>query len=139
MRYIVSTLASFVILARCLAADSIEYNKEEPFPDPQHPGKTVTATSNLCGLGGIINKVDGKCLIIKIFPGSGAERAKLQINDEILKVEGRDISQDDIYHIAKQIRGNPNTNVILTIVRKGIATPFEVTVTRLPFEVPVGG
>ena len=138
MKYILHAFTAVLILSKSFAADGGQYNKEEPFPDPQHPGKTVIATSNLCGLGGVINKVDGKCVIIKIFPHSAAEKAKLQLRDEILKVADKDTSNFDLETITKQIRGEPNTTVALTIFRKGVANPFEVTITRIPFEIHEG-
>lgn len=138
MKYILPAFAAVSIISSSFAAGGDQYNKEEPFPDPQHPGKTVIATSNLCGLGGVINKVDGKCVIIRIFPHSAAEKAKLQLHDEILKVADKDTSNFDLDTITKQVRGEPNTTVILTIFRKGVSNPFEVTITRIPFEIHEG-
>ena len=138
MKNILSALVFISILTGSIPARGIEYNKEETFPDLRNPGKTVAAITNFSGLGCVIDKVDGKYIIAAIIPGSGAEKAKLHINDEILMVSGKEVSNSNIDDVAKQIRGNPNTKVVLTILRAGAAVPIKVTVTCLPLNPNIG-
>ena len=62
----------------CISADP-EWNKEIQFESPQPGGTPMIGMVNLSGIGAVINKKDGKCIITQFFDGSGAEAAGLKV------------------------------------------------------------
>lgn len=64
--------------------------------------------------------------------GTPAEAAGLQVNDFILKVDGKPVSSGD--EAAALIRGPAGTEVVLTIYRDG--DTFDVTIVREDITIP---
>ncbi|WP_455363078.1 S41 family peptidase [Vagococcus elongatus] len=62
------------------------------------------------------------------IPGTPAERARLQENDVILKVDGVETAGKALTDVVKKIRGEKGTEVTLTIERGGDV--FDVTLVR---------
>lgn len=63
-------------------------------------------------------------------PGQGAERAGLEIDDEILMIDGKDVramSQDEV---RRAVRGDVGSTLTVTILRNG--EKRDVKVTRTP-------
>ena len=121
-------------LGLCLAHAEPEWNKEIEFPPPQPGGTPMIGVMNLVGIGAVINKKEGKCVITKLFEDSGAEAAGVTIDDIITHVDGKDLSGVELQDIAALLRGDPDTIVVLTIVR-GDAPPKEYHVTRRPVKI----
>lgn len=69
---------------------------------------------------------------------SPAERAKLQVGDVILKVDGKSIEGESLSDVVKKVRGEKGTDVKLDIKRG--AKTFPVTITRdvIPVESVTG-
>jgi len=127
----IAIVSIFGILSACIAADT-EWNKEIQVESPVPGGTPTTAILNFSGIGAIINKKDGKCIIMMFFNGSGAEEAGLKVSDVITHVDAKDISDLDLHQISALLRGNPDTTVVITIERAGEGKPEDVTVTRHP-------
>lgn len=62
------------------------------------------------------------------IPGTPAEKARLQANDVILKVDGVETAGKALTEVVKKIRGEKGTEVTLTIERSGDV--FDVTLVR---------
>lgn len=63
-------------------------------------------------------------------PGQGAERAGLEIDDEILMIDGKDVramSQDEV---RRAVRGDVGSTLTVTILRNG--EKRDVKITRTP-------
>lgn len=63
-------------------------------------------------------------------PGQGAERAGLEIDDEILMIDGKDVramSQDEV---RRAVRGDVGSTLTVTILRNG--EKRDVRITRTP-------
>ena len=84
------------------------------------------------GIGVLIQSTEeGYIQILRVYPGTPAEAAKLEVGDLIVAVDGNEISGEDgrTYNDAvTQIRGEAGTTVRLT-VRRGDAT-WDVDVPR---------
>jgi carboxyl-terminal processing protease len=74
--------------------------------------------------------------ITKPIAGSPAEKAGLQTGDQIIKIEGQDITNLDAESVRQKVLGNPGTVVTLTIQRPGQDAPFDVKITRATIVVP---
>ncbi|WP_113930786.1 S41 family peptidase [Bacillus sp. P14.5] len=92
--------------------------------------------SSFQGIGAEITVMDGKLLIVAPFKDSPAEKAGLRPNDQILKVDGEDITGLDLYEATLKIRGEKGSKVELEIKREGLSNPVNVSVKRdeIPLE-----
>jgi carboxyl-terminal processing protease len=70
------------------------------------------------------------------MPGSPAEEAGLQPGDEVIKIDGEDMTGIDGSLVIRKVLGPAGSSVILTIRREGEADPFDVTIIREEIIVP---
>ena len=74
--------------------------------------------------------------IVHPFEGSPAEKAGLRPGDEIIAVDGQDVTNMLLDEAVTLIRGPAGSQVVLTIKRDG-EEPFDVTITRARVNIPV--
>jgi carboxyl-terminal processing protease len=88
------------------------------------------------GIGSLVD-TSGKFLTItKPYPGSPAEKADLQPGDQIIAVDGQDVSNLLPEAVRQKVLGPEGTSVKLTIQRPGQEASFDVTITRAIIVVP---
>ena len=87
-------------------------------------------TGQYGGIGAIVGKRDGKTIIQLPYEGMPAQKAGLLIGDEIVKIDGIDITKKNNSDVTKLLKGQANTSVKLEVKRYGVDKPFEVVVTR---------
>lgn len=87
------------------------------------------------GIGTWIKESEGFILIEKIREGSAAEVAGLKVNDKILAVDGVMTQGKNVAEVGSMLRGEPNTNVKITIRRDAEEKIFEVTIMRETFQI----
>jgi len=89
-----------------------------------------STTGRFVGVGIEITREDGLVKVVSPIEDSPADRAGLKSGDLITKIDDtavRGLSLDDA---VKRMRGEPNTQVELTIFRKDEDRSFPVTITR---------
>jgi len=91
--------------------------------------------SSFEGIGAEMSQVDSKVIIVSPFKNSPAEKAGLKPFDEIVAVDGQDVTGQDLYEVTSKIRGKKGTTVSLQILRKGISEPISIEVKR--DEIPI--
>jgi carboxyl-terminal processing protease len=82
------------------------------------------------GLGIEVTMEDGFVKVIAPIYDTPAEKAGLQPGDYITHIDGTAIRGMTLNDAVEMMRGKVNTDIILTIIRKGEQTPFDVTLTR---------
>ncbi|MCI9068547.1 MAG: S41 family peptidase [Lachnospiraceae bacterium] len=84
------------------------------------------------GIGVQITQSESTNLItvIRVFRGSGAEEAGLQAGDVLYKVDGEDITGEDINNVVAKIRGNAGTAVHIQVYRDSVKDYVEMDVER---------
>ncbi len=90
------------------------------------------------GIGATVrqNETTGGLELVTIFKGSPAEQAGLRPGDQIVRVDGEDVTtlaQDEIISL---VRGPADTTVLLGILRSGEPDIFDVDVVRAKITVP---
>ncbi len=91
--------------------------------------------SSFQGIGAEISEENGKIIIVAPFKNSPAEKAGIQPFDQILKVDGEDVTGLNIYEVTEKIRGKKGTTVTLEIQREGLSKPLQLEITRE--EIPI--
>jgi carboxyl-terminal processing protease len=82
------------------------------------------------GIGIQIGIEDGQLKVISPLLGTPAYRAGLESGDSILEIEGKSTEGIQIDEAVKRLKGDPDTNVTLTIRHAGSREKQTVTITR---------
>ncbi len=88
------------------------------------------------GIGMEIAVRDMVLTVVSPLKGTPAERAGLQAQDLVLKIDGVSTMGMDVSSAVKKIRGPKGSEVTLTISRSGWSSPKEIKVTRDVINVP---
>ncbi|MDD2922865.1 MAG: S41 family peptidase [Anaerolineales bacterium] len=89
------------------------------------------------GIGAYVD-VDGDYLtIISPIKGSPAEKAGLISGDEIIAIDGVDMTGIPPEDVRQKVLGPDGTEVLLTIFRKGEKAPFDVKIIRAKIITPL--
>jgi carboxyl-terminal processing protease len=87
------------------------------------------------GLGIEVGMEDGLVKVISPIEDTPAYRAGIKPGDLIVKLDDTQVKGMTLNDAVKKMRGRPNTQITLTIVRKGEAQPLVVTLTRAEIQV----
>ncbi|MBO6633368.1 S41 family peptidase [Parvibaculum sp.] len=82
------------------------------------------------GLGIEVTMENGVVKVVTPIDDTPASRAGLRPNDYITHIDGTQILGMTLSDAVDKMRGQVNTDVLLTVVRKGVDEPFEVKLTR---------
>lgn len=88
------------------------------------------------GIGAWVDADSEFLTIISPMPGSPAEEAGLLPGDEIIAVDGEDMTGIEGDQVIRRVMGPADSLVVLTIRREGINEPFDVQVTRREIIIP---
>jgi carboxyl-terminal processing protease len=91
--------------------------------------RTMT-TGQYTGIGAVVTTNKGKNIIYSILEGSPAEKSGLHIGDEIVKIDGVDLTTRKDANPDKLMKGQANSVVKLAVKRVGSKDLIEVSVTR---------
>ena len=91
--------------------------------------RTMT-TGQYGGIGTIIGKRNGKTIILLPYEGFPAHNSGLQVGDEILKIDGINITDKSSNDISKLLKGQADTKVTVTVKRYGVKKKFDVKLRR---------
>ncbi len=93
-------------------------------------------SGELEGIGAEIGIKEGQLLVISPLPDSPAEKAGLRPGDKILLIDKESAFGMDVNMAVSKIRGEADTQVVLTILREGQTKEQEIAITRAKINVP---
>ena len=82
------------------------------------------------GLGIEVGSEDGFVKVVAPIEDTPAHRAGIQAGDLIIKLDGVGLKGMSLNDAVKKMRGKPNTEVLLTVLRKGADQPLEYKLKR---------
>ncbi len=88
------------------------------------------------GIGAWVDITGEYLKIVSPMPGSPALKAGIKTGDLIIAVDKEDMTGKPGDIVLKRVLGPAGTDVVLTILRKGVEKPFDITVTRAKITVP---
>jgi carboxyl-terminal processing protease len=100
------------------------------FPPEIYKSTEIEYTGVYQGIGAYIGKKDNQIVILGTIPSSPAEVAGIKSGDVILKIDGQSTDQMTSDDASLKIRGQAGTQVALTIGRKDVKDPIELSITR---------
>jgi carboxyl-terminal processing protease len=107
------------------------------FLDPEQGAEFHIGLDNeLEGIGAELSLESDRVVIITPIKNSPAEAAGLLPGDYIYAVDSAPTSEMSFFEVIKNIRGEPGTDVTLTILREGADEPLEITITRAKIDIP---
>ena len=88
------------------------------------------------GIGAWVDPNQEYLTIVSPMPDSPAEAAGLQPGDQIIAIDGEDMTGIDGNVVIRSVLGPAGTTVLLTISREGVQDPFDVEITRAEIIIP---
>jgi len=93
-------------------------------------------TGKYAGIGVTIGTDrDGNVVIYSITDGYSAQKAGMRIGDKIVKINGIDVRRKEVSDVRALIKGEPNTEVRITVEREGERQPMEFTLIRREIQI----
>ncbi|MBW4331917.1 S41 family peptidase [Stakelama sp. CBK3Z-3] len=90
----------------------------------------IQTQGNYGGLGLTVTQENGVVKVIAPTEDTPADRAGIKAGDYITHIDGKLIYGDTLDASIEKMRGEPGTDITLTIVRPGADKPLEKTLTR---------
>jgi len=90
----------------------------------------VGTTGQFGGLGIEVGMENGFVKVISPIDDTPAARAGVQASDLIIKLDDKQVKGMTLNEAVKIMRGKPNTDIVLTIVRQNEPKPLVITITR---------
>ncbi len=107
------------------------------YMDPsQYSQANIDLGGEYSGIGAWVDATGEYLTILSPMPDSPAEKAGLKPLDEIIKIDGEDMTGIPGDVAIKKVLGPADTRVVLTIRRKDVTEPFDVEVIRAKINVP---
>ena len=91
--------------------------------------RTIT-TGEYGGIGAIVDKKGGVSTVVMPYEGYPAHKAGLKAGDQILKINGIVLEGKSSDAISKLLKGQSNSDIVLTVKRFGQEKLFDVTLAR---------
>lgn len=89
-----------------------------------------TTTGSFAGLGVEVVSEDGLIRVISPMDGSPAKKAGIEAGDLIIKIDSTAVQSIDVAKAVDMLKGDPGTEVTLTIIREKERSPLTFTVVR---------
>ncbi len=106
------------------------------YMDPVEYSDATAPLEGYSGIGAWVNTEGEFLTITEPMKGSPAETAGVKAGDQIIAIDGVDMT-GTLAELARQkVLGPAGTQVVLTINREGVEQPFDVTVTRAQITIP---
>ncbi len=90
----------------------------------------IGTTGQFGGLGIEVGMENGFVKVISPIDDTPASRAGIQASDLIIKLDEKSVKGMTLNEAVKLMRGKPNTDIDLTIVREGEPAPLVIKITR---------
>ena len=90
----------------------------------------IGTTGQFGGLGIEVSMENGFVKVISPIDDTPAARAGIQASDLIIKLDDKSVKGMTLNEAVKIMRGKPNTDIELTIVREGESQPLVISITR---------
>ena len=101
------------------------YMNAEDFADMQ-----VQTKGEFGGLGIEVTQEDGYIKVVSPIDGTPADKAGMQTGDLIIQVDGTAVLGLTMDQAVDMMRGPIGSEVVITVVREGVADPFDVSIVR---------
>ena len=95
----------------------------------------VGTSGQFGGLGIEVGTEDGFVKVISPIDDTPAQKAGIEAGDIIIRLDGKSVKGMSLNDAVDLMRGKPDTEITLTIIRKGKDKPFDVVIKRAVIKV----
>jgi len=95
----------------------------------------TSTTGEFGGLGIEVGMENGFVKVITPIDDTPAKRAGVKAGDIIIRLDQSPVKGLTLSDAVKKMRGKPGSDMVLTIIRKGVPKPFKIVVTRAVIKV----
>jgi carboxyl-terminal processing protease len=95
-----------------------------------------TLNGTVVGVGALLGEKEGRPVIVSVISGGPASRAGLRSGDEILAVDGQDVTALAPAEVAAKIRGEKGTTVVVEVARPATDETLTFTMVREEINFP---
>lgn len=106
------------------------------YMDPVQYSDATAPLEGYSGIGAWVNTEAEYLTVTEPIKGSPAEAAGLKTGDQIIAIDGVDMTGTLAETARQKVLGPAGTQVILTIKREGVEQPFDVPITRAQIIIP---
>jgi carboxyl-terminal processing protease len=90
----------------------------------------IDTKGEFSGIGIVITMQENRLTVISPIEGSPAYSAGVMAGDLIIKVDGEETKDMELWEAVKKMRGKKGTTVVITIAREGEPEPLDFTIVR---------
>ena len=113
-------------------------DQHSSYMDPdQYRQANIDIDGSYEGIGAWVDTTSEYLTIVSPMPDSPAEKAGLLPGDQIIALDGEDMTGIDGSLVIRKVLGPAGTSLTLTIFREGEPEPFDVTLERARIVIPV--
>jgi carboxyl-terminal processing protease len=99
-------------------------------PEDDLDAYSTMITGQYAGIGSMIGVINGKVMITMPNEGFPADNAGIKIGDEIISVDGIEVTAKSTTEVSKLLKGAAGTQVIVTVKRIGVEKPIDFIIKR---------
>ncbi len=90
----------------------------------------VGTTGQFGGLGIEVGMENGFVKVISPIDDTPAQKAGIKAGDLIIRLDDKPVKGMSLNDAVKAMRGEPGTDIVLTVVREGVEQPLKIKITR---------
>lgn len=108
------------------------------YTEEEYASLMESSSGVYCGIGAYVSqaKDSGIITIVKPFVDGPAYKAGILPGDIIYKVNGEEVTGEDLTTVVNNMKGEEGTSVTLSVMREGESDPVEYQIVRKEIEVP---
>ncbi len=95
----------------------------------------TSTTGEFGGLGIEVGMENGFIKVITPIDDTPAKRAGVKAGDIIIRLDQSPVKGLTLSNAVKKMRGKPGSDMVLTVIRKGVPKPFKIVITRAVIKV----
>ena len=99
-------------------------------PESDIENYKLMTTGQYGGIGALIRKGDDYIIISDPYESKPAQLAGLKSGDKIIEIDGKDVKGKSTKQVSERLKGSPNTELKLKILRPGTENALEFTILR---------
>jgi len=99
-------------------------------PPKDFEGMQVQTRGEFGGLGIEVTQQDGYIKVVSPIDGTPAALAGIQSGDLITQIDGEPVQGMPLNDAVDKMRGEVGSEIVITVVRKDVAEPFDVSIIR---------
>lgn len=99
-------------------------------PEDEIEDFRTQSTGQYGGIGAVTTRMDGKIKVSMVMEGYSAQKEGLKIGDEVIAIDGIDVTKKTIDEAGELMKGQANTPVALTVKRFGREDPITIHFKR---------